>query len=213
MLSRRIRITRLLTISQQALHKGGGLSAQVGVCPGGVYPRNGVCLWSRGWGGGGVGVCPSMQWGRHLPSWTDLWKHNLRKLHLRTVKNPNLIPPPWTRTNGQPEFKFHSRKRRNQFPRIQLGIEAAVGWEKRFPPPCSAGEERNGNWKMDVFTPDSYVSEYLNIRSQKTLRWHWETLHNLHHQLLAQRLLDLFISVFPGWWSRPLKWCKNGFEA
>ena len=49
-----------------------GLSAQGGVCPGGI---------SAG-GSAQGGVC-------HTPLWTDrhLWKHNLRKLRLRAVKN------------------------------------------------------------------------------------------------------------------------------
>ena len=57
----------------------GGLSAHGGVCPG-VSAQRGVFLG---------GVYPSMQWGDTLPLWTDkhLWKHNLRKIHLRTVKS------------------------------------------------------------------------------------------------------------------------------
>ena len=54
------------------------------VCLGGlpkeVSARGGVCR--------GGDVYSSMQWGR-FPLWTDrhLWKHNLRKLRLRVVKN------------------------------------------------------------------------------------------------------------------------------
>ena len=87
-----MRIARLLTVSQHALHREGGLPG--GVCLGGYLPRvvsacgvsvqGGVCL-------GGVcpeAVCP----GGCIPAcngadtllWTDrlLWKHNLRELIL-----------------------------------------------------------------------------------------------------------------------------------
>ena len=76
-----MRTTRLLTIFQHALRKGGG-SAQAGGCqPREVSAKGCLPLVP------GMGVYPSMQWLRHPPPWTDRHceKHNLLKLRLGAV--------------------------------------------------------------------------------------------------------------------------------